>query len=420
MSDAPGNTPRPEVTATRADLLAGVATATPAVSEPTFEPTPAEPLPATETPVPPRATPTATPDAGVAFDPEAVTLDVELVAAGFTEPLYVTHAGDGSGRVFVVERAGSIRLLTGELLLDISGRVGSDSTEQGLLGLAFHPSFAENRWLYVYYTDLNGDTVVARFDMTGDAVIDPGSEHVILTQQQPAGNHNGGMLAFGPDGYLYIGLGDGGRSYDAFGTAQDRNTLLGKLLRIDVDGGDPYGIPPDNPFVGEDGARPEVWAWGLRNPWRFSFDRATGDLYIADVGQNAFEWLHFQPADSGGGENYGWPIFEGDACLIEERCGEEGFTPPIAVYSQSEGGCAIIGGYVYRGAAFPALQGAYLNGDLCSGNIWATAPDDSGEWQTTLMAQIDARISSFGEDEDGELYVTDLSGGRVFRFVVSS
>jgi glucose/arabinose dehydrogenase len=422
LAPATGSTPSPvEATAT-ATPSPVEATATGTPLEPTVEPTPTDPPPATATPVPPEATPTTAPDNGAVFNPEAVALDVELVAEGFTRPLYVTHAGDGSGRIFVVEQEGTIRLLTGEVVLDITERVGSSANEQGLLGLAFHPSFAENGRLFVYYTDLNGDTVVSRFEMAEDGVIDPGSEQAVLTQAQPAGNHNGGMIAFGPDGYLYIGLGDGGSSYDAFGTAQDRNSLLGKILRIDVDAGDePYGIPEDNPFVDTDGAREEIWTYGLRNPWRFSFDRETSDLYIADVGQNAYEWLHFQPAESGGGENYGWPIFEGDACLIEERCDEPGFTPPIVVYAQADGlGCAIIGGHVYRGESFPELRGAYLFGDLCSGNIWATARDAESVWQTTLMLQIDVRLSSFGVAEPGELYVTDLAGGRVYRIVDAS
>lgn len=359
---------------------------------------------------------TATAASPAAFDPSAVTLTVEVVAEGFERPLFTTHAGDSSGRIYVVEQAGVVKLLDGEVVLDIVDRVGSGGNEQGLLGLAFHPRFAENGLIFVYYTDLEGNTVVSRFLAASDGSVDPASEQVILTQEQPASNHNGGMLAFGPDGYLYLGLGDGGRSYDAFGTAQDQSSLLGKLLRIDIDSEDgAYAIPDDNPFIAAEGARPEIWAYGLRNPWRFSFDRETGDLYVADVGQNAFEWLHFQRAGSAGGENYGWPVFEGDACLIEERCGEDGFTPPIAVYSQAEGGCAIIGGYVYRGQAFPALRGAYVYGDLCSGNIWAAARDSGGQWQTTLMLQIDAQISSFGEDEVGELYITDLSGGRVLQ-----
>jgi glucose/arabinose dehydrogenase len=391
----------------------------PAPPEATPEPTPTSEPPATDTPAPPDATPTQPPDDEPAFDPEAVSLDVELVADGFNQPLFVTHAGDGSDRIFVVERGGSIRLLSGELLLDITGRVTSSGTEQGLLGLAFHPSFADNRWLYVNYTDLNGDTVVSRFEMTGEGIIDPGSEHIILTQEQPAGNHNGGMIDFGPDGYLYIGLGDGGGSYDTFETAQDLQSLLGKLLRIDVNAEDePYAVPSDNPFVTNDDARPEIWAYGLRNPWRFAFDTETGDLHIADVGQNMFEWVHFQPAGSAGGENYGWPIFEGDYCLIEERCDEPGFVEPVAVYAHADGlGCAIIGGYVYRGDEFPNLWGAYLYSDLCSGNIWTLARDADGEWQSTLMPQIGGRISSFGKDESGNIYIIDLAGGNIYRIV---
>lgn len=402
------------------------ATATPRVVE-TPDPTETvEPdgTAAAETPSP-GATPTtagatATPTTEITsttepFDPSTLTLMLELVAEGFDEPLFVTNAGDGSGRVFVVEKGGTIRLLDGTLFLDIRDRVGSSGSEQGLLGLAFHPDLDTTPRIYVNYTDLDGNTIISSFDLSDDrSEADPESERVLIAQEQPAGNHNGGMLAFGPDGYLYIGFGDGGGSYDRFDTAQNMTTLLGKMLRIDVDGGDPYGIPPDNPFV--DGERPEIWALGVRNPWRFTFDRATGDLYIADVGQNTTEWVHFQPADSSGGENYGWPIYEGTICLLQEQCDDPDLVHPIAEYGR-DGGCAIIGGYVYRGDAHPELQGAYLFGDLCSGFIWTLARDASGAWQTSQVAESGARISSFGEDEVGEIYVTDINSGRVLLVV---
>jgi glucose/arabinose dehydrogenase len=236
---------------------------------------------------------------------------------------------------------------------------------------------------------------------------------------QPAPNHNGGLLKFGPDGYLYIGMGDGGAAGDPWGHGQSLDTLLGKLLRIDVDSGDPYAVPPDNPFVGRDDARPEIWAYGLRNPWRFSFDRATGDLFIADVGQNAQEEVHFQPAASAGGENYGWDIMEGDACYDASSCDREGLELPVAVYAHSgeAGGCSITGGYVYRGGAFPALAGTYLYADFCSGNLWALRPGGDS-WQSELVTTLDIRVSSFGEDEAGELYLTDRSGGGLYRLVV--
>jgi glucose/arabinose dehydrogenase len=222
------------------------------------------------------------------------------------------------------------------------------------------------------------------------------------------------MLAFGPDGYLYLGLGDGGGANDQFDNAQDRATLLGKLLRIDVDRGDPYAVPPDNPFAGQAGARAEIWAYGLRNPWRFSFDRATGDLYLGDVGQSQREWVHFQPAGDPGGRNYGWPIVEGTRCRGGAACQQGGLTPPVAEYTHALG-CSITGGYVYRGPRFPPLRGAYLFGDFCSGRVWALARDGAGAWRMTELLRLEARISSFGEDEAGEVYVADLAGGTVAR-----
>jgi glucose/arabinose dehydrogenase len=369
-------------------------------------------------PAPTRARqPTATPFTAPSATAAAFALAVEVAGRGFAEPLFVTHAGDGSGRVFVVEKAGTIRLLDGSLFLDITDRVGAEADEQGLLGLAFHPGFASNGLLYVNYTDFSGDTVIARFGLDAAGNGDPASELVLLSWDQPERNHNGGMLAFGPDGYLYVGLGDGGGSYDEHQNAQRLDTVLGKILRVDVDGGSPYAIPPDNPFVNTPGARPEVWAHGLRNPWRFSFDRATGELYIADVGQNTWEWVFVQPAAGAGGENYGWPIVEGGEC-VEEGCDTAGLTLPVHVYPREQG-CAIIGGAVYRGERLPALQGLYLFGDLCSGRVWTLARDASGAWSATEALRLDASISSFGEDEAGELYLTDIAGGVVYRFTAS-
>jgi glucose/arabinose dehydrogenase len=316
----------------------------------------------------------------------------------------------------VVEKGGTIRLLPGgEPFLDIVERVGSGGSEQGLLGLAFHPRFRENGLFYVYYTARNGDNVVARFGLTPDGRAgDPASERRLIVQPDPAANHNGGMLAFGPDGFLYIGLGDGGGQNDRYRNGQNRRALLGKLLRVDVDRGDPYAIPPDNPFVGDPDARPEIWAYGLRNPWRFSFDRATDDLYIGDVGQNRYEWVHFQPAGDRGGRNYGWPIVEGDHCLQGEGCDRAGLTPPVAEYPHSQG-CSITGGYVYRGARYPLLFGVYLFGDFCSGRLWALTRDGAGAWATSEMLDTEVNLSSFGEDEAGEVYLTDLSRGIVYR-----
>jgi glucose/arabinose dehydrogenase len=333
----------------------------------------------------------------------------------------MANAGGGSGRLFVLEKRGVIRVvqngaLTGTPFLDISDRVGSDSSEQGLLGLAFHPGFASNGLFFVNYTDLNGDTVVSRFRLSADPnQADPASETLVLPLAQPASNHNGGHLVFGPDGYLYIGMGDGGAAGDRYGNAQNGQTLLGAMLRLDVDGGDPYAIPPDNPFVSDPNVRDEIWALGLRNPWRYSFDRLTGDLYIADVGQNAYEEVNIQRADSPGGENYGWPIMEGLRCFPEDRpCDQTGWTLPVIEYSHAWG-CSVTGGYVYRGVEFPVLNGVYLFGDYCSGIVWGLAHTADGNWQVSQLAQIDARISSFGEDESGALYLLDMGGGVLYR-----
>lgn len=358
----------------------------------------------------------ASPSSVGRFDPSRVALGAEQVASGFDQPLFVTYAADGSGRIFVVEKGGKIKLLTnGQVFLDISNRVRSSGSEQGLLGLAFHPRFRENGQFFVHYSDANGDTTISRFTANADrSAADPGSEQVILRAKQPASNHNGGMITFGPDGYLYIGLGDGGGANDTYKNAQNRNTLLGKLLRIDVNSGSPYAIPPDNPFAQTPNTRPEIWAYGLRNPWRFSFDRATRDLYIGDVGQNKYEWIQYRPAGDKGGENYGWPIVEGFNCLQGDSCDKTGLTLPVADYDHSFG-CAITGGYVYRGQRYPLLQGAYLFGDYCSGRIWTLSRDAAGAWIKTEMLQAKAQISSFGEDEAGEVYFTDLSGGGIYR-----
>lgn len=356
-----------------------------------------------------------------AIDLAALNIALEPVAEGLSAPIGLAHAGDGSGRLFIVEKGGVIRVWQdGQVLpapfLAISERVGAQGSEQGLLGLAFHPAYAESGFFFVNYTDRGGNTVVSRFSVTDDPnQADPNSEEIVLTQTQPAGNHNGGHLAFGPDGYLYIGLGDGGGGGDTFGNGQNPQTWLGTLLRIDVDQL-PYGVPPDNPFAGSPEGADEVWAYGLRNPWRFTFDRATNDLYIADVGQNQYEEVHFQPADSSGGENYGWPIMEGLHCFPETaNCSPEGLAMPIAEYSHAFG-CSITGGYVYRGEAFPAMNGVYFYGDYCSGIMWGLAPGADGGWQSMQLGETGARIASFGEDEAGEVYLVDM-GGTVYRLV---
>jgi glucose/arabinose dehydrogenase len=290
--------------------------------------------------------------------------------------------------------------------------------------LAFHPNYAENGLFYVNYTDRQGDTVISRFSMpagwdAGSApVADPGSETKLLTLDQPAANHNGGHLAFGPDGYLYIGTGDGGGAGDRYGNGQNGATLLGAMLRLDVDNGAPYAVPPDNPFVGNAAVRDEIWAIGLRNPWRYSFDRLTGDLYIADVGQNVYEEVDLQPASQGGGQNYGWPIMEASHCFpADSQCDQAGLTLPLLEYDHTQG-CSVTGGYVYRGEQFPGLQGVYVFGDYCSGRIWGVRALAGGDPQVVQLARADVQLSSFGEDERGELYLVDMGGGKLFKLVV--
>jgi glucose/arabinose dehydrogenase len=350
-------------------------------------------------------------------DPAGVRL-VE-VAGGFNRPVLVTHAGDASGRLFIVEQYGRIWIYTGGALLpqpflDVADRLSTRGNEQGLLGLAFHPNYETNGLFFVNYTDRDGATAVVRYRVSADDPnrADPASAETILQIAQPFGNHNGGHIAFGPDGYLYIGMGDGGSAGDPQGSGQNPTALLGKMLRIDVNA-EPYAIPSDNPFVNAAGFAPEIWALGLRNPWRFSFDRATGDLYIADVGQNAIEEVNFQPAGSSGGENYGWNFLEGTR-VYSRAAAPAGLTAPFFEYPHPEG-CSVTGGYVYRGERLPDLQGIYLFGDYCSGMVYASRRDGAGIWQTVRWLDTNESISSFGEDEAGELYLVGHAG-RIFRF----
>lgn len=392
------------------------ATAASATPRPAPSVSPAAAPPATSAPAA-AATPSPAPPAL-----DAVRLALRPAVADLDQPLFVTHAGDGSGRLFVVEKPGLIRVVRDGLLLDapfldIRDRVGSRGSEQGLLGLAFAPNYAGDGHFFVDYTDLNGDTVVARFSVTADPnVADPGSEFVVLKIAQPAANHNGGMLAFGPDGKLYIGAGDGGGQGDRYRNGQNPQALLGKLLRLDVTSKPdrPYTIPADNPWVTAQwngrAVRPEIWALGLRNPWRFSFDRATGDLWIGDVGQNQYEEVDRVPAGSGGGLNFGWPIMEGAHCYPESsKCDRTGLALPVMEYTHGANGCSITGGYVYRGRQFPALAGVYLYADYCSGKIWGLVRDGA-DWRSRELLSSGRNISSFGEDEAGELYVADLNG----------
>lgn len=336
---------------------------------------------------------------------------------GFTQPVCLTHAGDGSGRLFLVERAGLVKIIqngqvAGTPFLDIRTRVLSTGGEQGLLSIAFPPGFPASGVFYVCYTaKTDGRSILSRFSLSADpAVADPASEEVLLTVAQPFANHNGGQLAFSPrDGFLYLGLGDGGSGGDPQNNAQNPLSLLGKILRLDVDSGQtPYAIPPDNPFVGNPAWRPEIWASGLRNPWRFSFDRLTGDLYIGDVGQNLWEEIDFQPANGTGGENYGWRVMEGFHCYNPAICDPAGFTLPVHEYSHAEG-CSVTGGFVYRGRQFSDLYGIYLYGDYCNGMIRGLEQGLAG-WENGLLLDSALNITGFGEDEDGELYVLGYNG----------
>lgn len=359
------------------------------------------------------------------FQLDQVKISLSAFVSGVDSPLFLTHAGDGSGRVFIVGQTGRIHIadadgkLHSEPFLDVGDRITAGG-EQGLLGLAFHPAYAENGRLFVNYTDQNGDTVVAEYQRAGEQQANPSSERVVLQIDQPFPNHNGGMLAFGQDGFLYIGMGDGGSGGDPHDNGQRLDTLLGKLLRIDVDG-DPYGIPADNPFVGDEGRRPEIWAYGLRNPWRFSFDRQTGDLLIGDVGQNELEEVDVLPAGTPSGANLGWRIMEASRCFASDDCNGEGLVLPVAEYPTAEG-CAVTGGYVYRGSQFPVLQGGYLFADFCGGQIWGLSASEarSGSARPRLLLQTELNIASFGEDEEGEVYVTDLTGGAVYQVTASA
>lgn len=344
-----------------------------------------------------------------------------LEALGFTSPVHITNAGDRSGRIFVVERAGVIKIMKDGVVsvtpfLDISARVGT-AGEGGLLSLAFPPGYAMKNYFYVYYTDLQGNTVVARYHLSNDPdIADPNSKEFILTAAQPFANHNGGQIAFGPDGYLYIGLGDGGGGGDPQGNGQNPGTVLGKMLRIDTESGAAsYAVPQDNPFINDPAYQTEIWALGLRNPWRFSFDSLTGDLYIGDVGQATYEEIDFQKASSHGGENYGWNVMEGMHCYNSNTCDQTGLTLPIAEYDHSEG-CSVTGGQVYRGTLYPSLYGYYLFGDYCSGRIWGLKGTGS---LPELLLDTDLFIATFGRDEAGELYIADLTGGGIYKIVES-
>ena len=344
-------------------------------------------------------------------------IDLELITTGFNEPVDIASAGDE--RLFIVSRHGTIEILYPDLsvstFLDIDDRVGSGGGEQGLQGLVFHPDYASNGFFYVNYTDTLGDTHISRFSVSaGDPdLADPDSELLLIYADQPANNHNSGDLNFGPDGYLWLCTGNGGGP--ANGNAQDTTSILGKVLRIDVDGGSPYAIPADNPFIGEPGVD-EMWALGLRNPWRFSFDRLTGDLWIADVGGAIKEEVNFRPVSSGGGENYGWQCYE--ASYQSALCDTSiDFTFPIFEYNHNPftGGYAITGGFVYRGNAYPHLYGYYTTIDYVTGNAWALHSDGMGGWLVDTLGFLVDHITSFGEDQNGEIYACEKDAGNIYR-----
>jgi glucose/arabinose dehydrogenase len=347
----------------------------------------------------------------LSFDPRTVSFRLEKVFAGLNQPTFVTNAGDGSGRMFVLERAGRIKVFAqpnsdGQYFLDIEDKVDDSGPEQGLLGLAFAPDYETSGFFYVNYTDNAGDTVVARYHVSGDPnLADRESEKQLMWVDQPAPNHNGGMLTFGPDGKLWVGMGDGGGANDTFGNGQNPNTLLGKIVRLDVSG---------------DSATSEIWATGLRNAWRFSFDPKTGDLWIGDVGQDLFEEINYVPAAlvSRGGLNFGWPIMEGAHCRGDKACDTGGLQLPEFEYGHAGNGCSVTGGNVYRGQAYPQLQGVYFYADFCSGNIWTYWRGTDGAAHNERILPNAAAVASFGEDEAGELYVADY-GGFIHQLVIA-
>jgi uncharacterized repeat protein (TIGR01451 family) len=367
----------------------------------------------------------------------ALNLGLSTFATGLSQPVGIAHAGPGDDRLYVVEQAGTIKIVSAEgtvlpvPFLDITDRVDSSSNEEGLLGLAFHPEYVTNGYFYVNYTHTTGEirrTRISRFSVTGDPnIADPESEDILLTVEQPYPNHNAGDILFGPDGYLYVPLGDGGSAGDPDDNAQNLALLLGKISRIDVDaaGGSPpdcpgtgsghYTVPDGNPLAdGPGGTCDEIWAIGLRNPWRSSFDRLTGDLLIGDVGQNTWEEIDFQPASSTGGENYGWRCYEGNHPYNTAGCGPiDDYTFPVFEYSHADG-CSVTGGYVYRGSRYPAMYGRYLLADYCSGNFWDLAFVDGG-WQATQHTNLATfGYVAFGEDTQGELYVVNRATGTVY------
>ena len=377
------------------------------------------------TPVPSTTPPSASCAAGAPVS-GIPALTARLVASGLRNPLDLQAAPGDRERLYVVEQGGRIRVIRNAQLqaapfLDVSGRISSGG-ERGLLGLAFHPQFATNRRLFLNYTNPRGDTHIAEFRASSADAADPASERVLLTEAQPYANHNGGGLAFDSTGRLLVALGDGGSGGDPLGNGQRLDTFLGKILRIDVDAGTPYTVPSDNPFRTTAGAAPEIWAYGLRNPFRISVDRQTGDLYIGDVGQNRVEEIDVGLASRRGGENYGWNVTEGSQCYSPSSgCSRTGFTPPVYEYTHSEG-CSVTGGVVYRGCRMPDLAGTYFFGDFCTGlvrslRLASGQATDVRDWTAGLRGI--SSPSSFGLDSDGEAYVVDYDG-EVYRLEPAS
>ena len=377
--------------------------------------------------------------AGIVLFPSMVRAQPQLefnqVAAGFNDPLDVVNAGDGSNRLFIIERTGLIRIYNGSTVeatpfLNLSTTITDAGSEQGLLSLAFHPDYSSNRYFFVYYTRSgDGAVTIARYQTSvGDPnVADAGSGVVLLTIPKPSGrtNHNGGKLNFGADGYLYAGIGDGGGSGDPDDLAQDGSVYQGKMLRLDVSNflTPPfYAVPGDNPFIGDAGVLDEIWAMGLRNPWRWSFDRSTNDMWIADVGQGAREEINFRPAGNTGGINYGWRCYEGTLNFNTTGCLPAGsYITPIFDYPHNgtTGGFSVTGGYVYRGTAYPTLDGYYIVADYISGNVWKIIPDGGGGWNVSMQSGLPGNIAGFGEDENGELYAVSLSAGILYNVQVN-
>jgi glucose/arabinose dehydrogenase len=403
--------------------------ATPAATtSPTPTPAPASPSPTAAASCDASSVPGPTPSAGTAGTPgNPPAIALRTIAAGLRSPIDLVSPGDGTDRLFIVEQGGTIGIIEdGALLeqpfLDLTSIITSGG-ERGLLGLAFHPQYRCNGRFFVNYTDLSGDTVVAEYRVSRGSPDRADRDAVarLLHIDQPFANHNGGDLTFGPDGLLYVGMGDGGSGGDPRGNAQRLDTLLGKMLRVDVDhpsDGNAYGIPAGNCSGCPDGALPEIYAYGLRNPWRYTFDRATGDLWIGDVGQNRYEEIDHVTASGGSGANFGWNLMEGRHCFPSgSGCNQSGLTLPIAEYDHSGADCSVTGGYVYRGAAIPRLVGTYLFADYCSGNFRSLDATALSPADVRVLLDTSRNITSFGEDDGGELYVTDVGAGEILKIV---